>query len=119
MKVVLSRKGMDSAAGGIPSPILPDGTLLSFPIPDGASGQKFLLSKLGQPSRCLWSLPAFFAEDGISISWQGKNRPVLVGNHAELKSACRGQEFVVTAEKPELERKLCRWVESLTGRAAK
>lgn len=34
MKVVLSRKGMDSRAGGIPSPILPDGTLLSLPIPN-------------------------------------------------------------------------------------
>lgn len=33
MKVILSRKGFDSAAGGIPSPILPDGTLLSMPIP--------------------------------------------------------------------------------------
>ncbi len=33
MKVILSRKGFDSSNGGIPSPILPDGTLLSFPIP--------------------------------------------------------------------------------------
>lgn len=32
-KVILSRKGFDSANGGMPSPILPDGTLLSFPIP--------------------------------------------------------------------------------------
>ena len=34
MRVVLSRKGFDSSAGGMPSPILPDGTLLSLPIPD-------------------------------------------------------------------------------------
>lgn len=33
MKIILSRKGFDSANGGIPSPILPGGTLLSFPIP--------------------------------------------------------------------------------------
>ena len=33
MKIILSRKGFDSANGGIPSPIMPDGTLLSFPIP--------------------------------------------------------------------------------------
>ena len=33
MKIILSRKGFDSSNGGIPSPILPDGTLLSFPIP--------------------------------------------------------------------------------------
>lgn len=33
MKVILSRKGFDSANGGIPSPIFEDGTMLSFPIP--------------------------------------------------------------------------------------
>ena len=33
MKVILSRKGFDSASGGLCNPILPDGTLLSMPIP--------------------------------------------------------------------------------------
>src|SRR5215472_17422147 len=33
MKIILSRKGFDSSTGGIPSPILPDGRLLSLPIP--------------------------------------------------------------------------------------
>lgn len=33
MKVILSRKGFDSSFGGYPSPILPDGTMLSMPIP--------------------------------------------------------------------------------------
>lgn len=33
MKVILSRKGFDSSNGGCASPILPDGTLLSMPIP--------------------------------------------------------------------------------------
>lgn len=33
MKVIISRKGFDSSNGGCPSPILPDGTMLSFPIP--------------------------------------------------------------------------------------
>ena len=33
MKVILSRKGFDSQYGGMPSPILPDGTLLSLQIP--------------------------------------------------------------------------------------
>lgn len=36
-KVILSRKGFDSANGGVPSPVLPDGTLLSLPIPDDRS----------------------------------------------------------------------------------
>ncbi len=33
MKLIFSRKGMDSAAGGLASPILPDGRCLSLPIP--------------------------------------------------------------------------------------
>jgi hypothetical protein len=33
MKVILSRKGFDSKNGGRASPIMPDGTLLSLPIP--------------------------------------------------------------------------------------
>ena len=34
MKIILSRKGFDSEYGRQPNPILPDGTLLSLPIPD-------------------------------------------------------------------------------------
>ncbi|MBQ4426698.1 MAG: hypothetical protein II881_02965 [Oscillospiraceae bacterium] len=37
MKIILSRKGFDSSNGGCPSPILPDGTLLSIPIPSNDS----------------------------------------------------------------------------------
>lgn len=33
MKVILSRKGFDSGYGGWASPILPDGRMLSLPIP--------------------------------------------------------------------------------------
>jgi hypothetical protein len=33
MKVILSRKGFDSEYGGYPSPILPDGRMISLPIP--------------------------------------------------------------------------------------
>lgn len=34
MKVILSRKGFDSEYGRVPSPILPDGRMISLPIPD-------------------------------------------------------------------------------------
>lgn len=34
MKLILSRKGFDSASGGCPSPIFPDGAMFSLPIPD-------------------------------------------------------------------------------------
>jgi hypothetical protein len=34
MKMIFSRKGFDSASGGKPSPIFPDGRMVSLPIPD-------------------------------------------------------------------------------------
>ena len=34
MKIILSRKGFDSSSGGCPNPILPDGRLVTLPIPD-------------------------------------------------------------------------------------
>ena len=40
MKVILSRKGMDNETGLMASPILPDGTLLSLPIPDMTTQQE-------------------------------------------------------------------------------
>jgi hypothetical protein len=41
MKVILSRKGFDSKYGKINSPIMPDGTLLSFPIPQNNDSIRF------------------------------------------------------------------------------
>lgn len=36
MKIILSRKGFDSQYGGVASPIFPDGSMVSLPIPSGA-----------------------------------------------------------------------------------
>lgn len=33
MKLIISRKGFDTSAGGVPSPIFPDGRMVSLPIP--------------------------------------------------------------------------------------
>jgi hypothetical protein len=41
MKLILSRKGFDSAHGGCPSPILDDDLLCSLPIPDAGSPTKY------------------------------------------------------------------------------
>jgi hypothetical protein len=41
MKIVLSRKGFDSQSGGMPNPILPDGTLLALPIPSEGGNVKY------------------------------------------------------------------------------
>ncbi|WP_421863144.1 hypothetical protein [Motiliproteus sp.] len=38
MKIIISRKGFDLSSGGCPSPILPDGRMISLPIPDSRSG---------------------------------------------------------------------------------
>lgn len=38
MKLILSRKGFDSGYGGYPSPIFPDGKMVSLPIPEAGSG---------------------------------------------------------------------------------
>jgi hypothetical protein len=37
MKIVLSRKGFDSSSGRMPSPIFPDGKIVSLPIPSSSS----------------------------------------------------------------------------------
>jgi hypothetical protein len=50
MKVILSRKGFDSEYGGQSSPILPDGTLLSLPIPQSDDIVKFTELFYGQKS---------------------------------------------------------------------
>ncbi len=42
MKIIFSRKGFDSSYGGMPSPILPDGSLLSLPIPSKGPGARRL-----------------------------------------------------------------------------
>jgi len=44
MKLILSRKGFDSSYGGMASPILPDGRLVSLPIPSGSD--KFTLADI-------------------------------------------------------------------------
>ncbi|MEO8120964.1 MAG: hypothetical protein ABI606_16790 [Rhodoferax sp.] len=36
MKIIISRKGFDSGYGGVPSPIFPDGRIVSLPIPSKA-----------------------------------------------------------------------------------
>lgn len=41
MKIILSRKGYDSENGGGPSPILPDGRLVSLPIPSSRDQRRY------------------------------------------------------------------------------
>jgi len=48
MKVILSRKGFDSSYGGYPSPILPNGRLVSLPIPRDGDAVRYSELKLGE-----------------------------------------------------------------------
>jgi len=47
MRVIFSRKGFDSENGGISSPILPDGQVLSIPIPENNGCQAYKDLKVG------------------------------------------------------------------------
>ena len=55
MKVILSRKGFDSYYGGYPSPILPDGRMISLPIPSLIDSTRYIDLKIDQ-SKSLYSL---------------------------------------------------------------
>lgn len=48
MRLILSRKGFDSSAGGCPSPMLPDGSLCALPIPDRQSRIRYDQVHFGQ-----------------------------------------------------------------------
>ena len=48
MKLILSRKGFDSSSGGQANPIMPDGTVLSLPIPDDKDKIPFSSLKWGR-----------------------------------------------------------------------
>jgi hypothetical protein len=48
VKIIFSRKGLDSSIGHVPSPIFPDGTIFSLPIPAGKWKSKVTYGDLGQ-----------------------------------------------------------------------
>ncbi|MEX8500938.1 hypothetical protein [Leptothrix ochracea] len=63
MKIILSRKGFDAENGGIPSPILPDGTLVPLPIPSD-SGRP--LAEIYSPAGSLSQLVNDLGARGLS-----------------------------------------------------
>ncbi|RRJ25781.1 hypothetical protein EHV10_04345 [Lachnoanaerobaculum gingivalis] len=72
-----------------------------------------VLTQSGQPNRSVWQLPSFFAEKGIAISWQGHTHPVIKSDSSVLKTASRGQEFVITTDTKEQEKNLSDWVKDI------
>jgi hypothetical protein len=65
VKLILSRKGFDSGYGGIASPILPDGRLISLPIPSGR--ERFTLADLNVPDLDVAQLIADLSQGSHSL----------------------------------------------------
>ena len=70
MKVILSRKGFDSEAGGFPSPILPDGELISLPIPDESTEIPY--SKLNCNNTNYYSIMRSLSKGRIKVNKKWK-----------------------------------------------
>jgi len=68
MKIILSRKGFDSYYGGYPSPILPDGKMISLPIPSPIDSTRYIDLKIDQSK----SLYTIMKELKIKIKIDGK-----------------------------------------------
>lgn len=76
MKIILSRKGFDSSAGGVPSPILPDGRIVSLPIPDARSPVRY--GEIGGPGRDIGGLVSNLSCGRIRRSSRAHLDPDLV-----------------------------------------
>ncbi|MEZ4662099.1 MAG: hypothetical protein R2911_31495 [Caldilineaceae bacterium] len=63
MKLILSRKGFDSASGGVANPILPDGRLCPLPIPDVRAQRRYCDMQLANGS-----LPARYSHLGALVA---------------------------------------------------
>lgn len=76
MKIILSRKGFDSSAGGVPSPILPDGRIVSLPIPDPRSPVRY--GDIGGEGRNIGALVSNLTAGRIRRSSRAHLDPDLV-----------------------------------------
>jgi hypothetical protein len=76
MRLILSRKGFDSAAGCIPSPIFPDGTLISLPIPEERGTTRY--SEIESPVGSLGTLVRDLSDGRILPSCPAHLDPDLV-----------------------------------------
>ena len=76
MKLVFSRKGFDSAAGGMPSPILPDGRLVSLPILDSRSRIRY--GDITSDGRSLGPLVDQLSDGRVRSHWRAHLDPDLV-----------------------------------------
>lgn len=60
-----------------------------------AFSEDLILTKKGQPFRSIWQLPLILhPKNGLSLTYNKKNRWSVEDNKAILKSSARGQEFI-------------------------
>ncbi|RFF31380.1 hypothetical protein [Wenzhouxiangella sediminis] len=93
MRIILSRKGFDSSAGGVPSPILPDGRMVSLPIPDSRSPLRY--GDIGGEGRDIGALVSNLTRGRIRRSSRAHLDPDLVAGDLERPAGWRpvfGQE---------------------------
>ena len=90
-KIILSRKGFDSANGGMPSPILPDGSLLSLPIPFDEESLKYADLFFGDKSyqEIIRELKPGFNKEKCHLD--PDLYPKIMNNRHEMWNACFGQ----------------------------
>ena len=98
MRVVLSRKGLDSDFGGFPSPILPDGRIQSVPIPGDPDEIPYAVVRSGYEDKSLCSLlselSGFVRYNGEKSKWSEKTMchldPDLADGAYPRKAGWRG-----------------------------
>jgi len=78
VKLILSRKGFDSSTGGYPSPIFPDGGIVSLPIPDKSSPVAY--SDISYKGGSLGSLVADLTGGRIPQHYRAHIDPDLVAD---------------------------------------
>ncbi len=79
MKIILSRKGFDRSSGGFPSPVLPDGKLLSLPIP--IESESLSYDAISDPEEKSYSRIIEELETGVHVENKGVHLdPDLVAN---------------------------------------
>lgn len=78
MKIILSRKGFDSGTGGKPSPILPDGSMVSLPIPDDYSKVEYRDLNLHNVN--LGQMVSDLTHQNITGNWKAHLDPDLTYN---------------------------------------
>jgi len=112
MKIILSRKGFDSSVGGCASPILPDGKMLSLPIP--TSVDVLAYGEIRAPDGETW-LSRYLRLSGSRTGYHGTHAvrtSALVerSSSRNRRTAAETNEYVVRCGRHLFRRPINAWV---------